>query len=188
MQDIVFKEAYMTTRSQEAKAVNDKKSFEDIYDEYKNQVYRAVLNYTGDKNIAADLYQEIFLRIYKNYSSKYTTENGRSWIARITHNVIIDNWRRKKRWQKIFISGEEKINSAVAREEIPEISDNKIKIQNAICGLPEAQKEVVIMYYDLDLSFREIAEILDLSINTISSRARYGLIKLKKVLGEENEL
>ena len=102
--------------------------------------------------------------------------------------MIIDNWRRKKRWQKIFISGEDKINSAVTREEIPEISDNKIKIQNAICGLPEAQKEVVIMYYDLDLSFREIAEILDLSINTISSRARYGLIKLKKVLGEENEL
>ena len=188
MQDIVFKEAYMTTHSHEAKAVNCTKSFEDIYNEYKNQVYRAVLNYTGDQNIAADLYQEIFLRIYKNYSSKYTTEKGRIWIARITHNVIIDNWRRKKSRQKIFISGEDKIISAVAREEIPEISDNKIKIQNAICGLPEAQKEVVIMYYDLDLSFREIAEILDLSINTISSRARYGLIKLKKVLGEENEL
>ncbi len=106
MHDLVYQGDSLKADTDPKRPTEQTDLFHMIYQKYKSQVYRAVVNYTGGSDLAYDLYQDIFVKVFNNISRKTSYENEKAWIARVTHHVIIDHWRWKKRWQKIFLESE----------------------------------------------------------------------------------
>lgn len=168
------------------------KEFEKVYHSYKDMVYNYLLYLTDDPDRAADLYQDSMMKIYKNLSSQSEVLALKSWIYTVARNTYIDDQRKRRRVRKLFIWRDpEGDDLAKHREEEIQNPDSQLEkkesyliLQRIIAQLPSDQREVIIMHYIWELSFREIAVYLDLSINTVSARARYGLQKIKSIMGE----
>lgn len=168
------------------------KEFEKVYHSYKDMVYNYLLYLTDDPDRAADLYQDSMMKIYKNLSSQSEVLALKSWIYTVARNTYIDDQRKRRRVRKLFIWRDpEGDDLAKHREEEIQNPDSQLEkkesyliLQRIIAQLPPDQREVIIMHYIWELSFREIAVYLDLSINTVSARARYGLQKIKSIMGE----
>ena len=172
----------------------DKTAFEILYNRYKDGLYTLVLYQTEDRVAAADLFQDITIKFYKNLDKFQQGENLKAWLTTIALNSIRDYWRKKNRFKKLFkfknefnpnqddVFMEEDFASNVNIEK--EIMDNEFseQLKKTIRKLPETQREVVHLHYIMDMTFREIAAILDCSINTVSARVRYALKNIKKTL------
>jgi len=169
-------------------------AFEILYERYKDGLYTLVLYQTKDSAAADDLFQDITIKLYKNLDKFQQGENLKAWLATIAINSIRDYWRKKNRFKKIFrfrneftinkddVFMEEDFASNVNIEK--ELMDKEFSelLRKTIRKLPELQREVVHLHYIMDMTFREIASILDCSINTISARARYALKSIKRML------
>ena len=138
--------------------------------------------------------QEVFIKAIKTLKSGKYNEEGKflPWILRIAHNLAIDQFRKEKRYPTIVMEdGSSVFNSLDFSEQ--SIEDTKIKqdtqnlIKKYIQELPEAQKEVLVMRHYMQMSFQEIADVTDVSINTALGRMRYALINLRKKL-EQNSI
>ncbi len=147
-----------------------------------------------DHELADDLFQETFIKAVKVLDDGRYTDNGRflSWVLRIAHNVVIDHFRSKKNSQTVSESesgydvlGSLKFSSEPIEDKIihQQIADD---VRRLIDFLPQEQQEVVRMRYYYDMSFKEIAEQCDISINTALGRMRYALINLRKMVKENN--
>ena len=168
-------------------------SFETIYNEYGNMIYTYFLHQVSDRETANDLFQDVMLKILNSVKNYQATGSVKSWLIVIARNHLLDHRRRKSRWRKLITPGiiiEELEGRQKAEKVIPfahpagivEAEENQLRINRALVQLPEEQREVIDFHYNCDLSLKQISEILDCSINTIASRLRYGLKKLKKLL------
>jgi RNA polymerase sigma factor (sigma-70 family) len=168
--------------------------FEQIIHRHKNKVFAYISLYIRDQALAEDIFQDTFLKVIQSVKAGKYSDNGKfiSWVMRIAHNLIIDHFRRIKQMNTISNDNYESdiFNSKRFAED--NIEDNIIKrqiqkdIRNMITHLPDDQREVVILRHYADLSFKEIADITGVSINTALGRMRYALINLRKTMEEKN--
>ena len=157
-----------------------------------------VRNYIGmmvkDDDIANDIFQETFIKAVKVIDEGRYTDSGKflSWVLRIAHNRVLDHFRREKASRQIneAEAGYDMIGSLRIAE--PNTEDEMVQgeveqtVRNLINLLPEDQQEVIRLRYYSKLSFQEIAEQTDVSINTALGRMRYALINLRRMIKEKN--
>jgi RNA polymerase sigma factor (sigma-70 family) len=172
----------------------DNESFEILLTKYKQHIYSFIYSKIKDRDIADDVFQDTFIKVIQTLKKGAYNEEGRfvSWVMRIAHNLIIDHFRRQQRMpmydtydheQDVFYRLSEPSKNI---EDM--IIDSQIKsdINVLMLELPENQYEVLKMRLFQDMSFKEIAERTNVSINTSLGRMRYGLINLRKLIDERN--
>jgi RNA polymerase sigma factor (sigma-70 family) len=167
--------------------------FEEIIHRHKNKVFAYISLYIRDQALAEDIFQDTFLKVIQSVKSGKYYDNGKflSWVMRIAHNLIIDHFRRTKQMNTTSNDDYESdiFNSKKFSED--NIEDTLIKrqiqkdVRMLIGHLPDDQKEVVILRHYAGLSFKEIADITDVSINTALGRMRYALINMRKIMEEK---
>jgi RNA polymerase sigma-70 factor (ECF subfamily) len=147
-----------------------------------------------DKYLAEDIFQDTFIKVIKSLREGRYKDNGRfiSWVIRIAHNLMIDHFRKEKQLNTISNDNYETdiFNSKKFAE--PTIEEELITgqitqdVRRLIQELPEDQREVVILRHFCGLSFKEIADQTDVSINTALGRMRYALINLRRLIKEKD--
>jgi RNA polymerase sigma factor (sigma-70 family) len=172
----------------------DQSSIELLIRRHKKKVYTYILLIVRNQHLAEDIFQDTFIKvIYSLKSGKYK-DNGRflSWVIRIAHNLIIDHFRRVKQLNTVSKDNYDYNvlnNRKLAEHTIEDLlvfDQITSEVRALIDYLPEDQKEVVILRHYAGLSFKEIAESTNVSINTALGRMRYALINLRKLIREKN--
>ena len=156
---------------------------------HKDKIYTSILFLVKDKYLAEDIFQDVFIRIIDTMRSGRYTEEGKflPWAMRIAHNLCVDHFRKVKRTPTVKNSDDQDIFEVLNFTE-DSAEDKMIKkqshsrIKDMLDQLPDDQREVIILRHYADLSFKEIAELTDCSINTALGRMRYGLINLRKMM------
>ncbi len=172
----------------------DSTSFETLLNKYKDRVFTYIIMIVKDDDLANDIFQDTFIKVMTSLRKKKYEDRGSliSWIIRISHNLIIDHYRKEKRLPTISNDENEYdlFNDRCLSDRNIEdvIIQNQIQkdVRNLIDTLPFEQKQVVLLRLFGDLSFKEIAEITNVSINTALGRMRYALINLRKIIEEKN--
>ena len=172
---------------------NDK-AFDEILQRHQNYVYSYILFLVKEEDVADDIFQETFTRaIIAIRSHRYqTTGKFSAWLIRIAHNLIVDSTRETETGKIIFqekfssnILNDIRLSEAAIEGNIME-EQKADQIRKMLDYLPEVQREVIIMRFYEDLSFKEIAEKTGVSINTSLGRMRYALINLRKLIQQHN--
>lgn len=168
--------------------------FEKLIFRHKNKVYAYISLYIRDQALVEDIFQDTFLKVFQSVKCGKYSDNGKflSWVMRIAHNLIIDHFRRIKQMNTISNDNYESdiFNSKQFAED--NVEDHMVKkqihqdVRKMISHLPDDQREVVILRHYAGLSFKEIAEITEVSINTALGRMRYALINMRKLMEEKN--
>jgi len=169
-------------------------AFDLLLDRVKGDVFSYILVVVRNKEMAEDIFQDTFIKIITRLQEGRYSDNGKfvSWAIRIAHNAILDIFRKQKS-QNIFDSnyGDDmsRFSQSVfdgSKEEFM-VSKQVLKdARNLMMQLPESQREVVYMRCFQDISFKEIAEITGVSINTALGRMRYGIINMRKLAKQHN--
>ena len=167
--------------------------FEQLIHRHKNKVFAYISLYIRDQALAEDIFQDTFLKVIQSVKDGKYYDNGKfiSWVMRIAHNLIIDHFRRVK--QINTVSNDDYDSDLFNSKRFAEdnIEDNLVKrqiqkdIRKLIGQLPDDQREVVILRHYAGLSFKEISEITEVSINTALGRMRYALINMRKMMEEK---
>lgn len=168
----------------------DCNSIEILIYRHKNRVYSYILQIVKNHDLAQDIFQDTFIKVIRSLKHGKYIENGKfiSWVLRIAHNLIIDQFRRDKQSNTISNDSFEKdlFNSYKFSDE--NIEDQMVmtqilmEVKELIRELPDDQQQVIHMRHYMGLSFKEIAEQTDVSINTALGRMRYALINLRKII------
>jgi RNA polymerase sigma-70 factor (ECF subfamily) len=166
-------------------------ALETLVNRYRRQLFGFILNMLGRSGEEDEVFQEVWLKAIRKidtYKHKYFL----AWLIQIARNLIIDRWRRKKPSASLDRENEQggTVLDTIAGNELDPAGmtadkDLGRRIAAAIGELPEEQKEVVLMRVKADLSFKEIAAIQGVSINTALARMQYGLSKLRTLLRDE---
>lgn len=155
----------------------------DLYDRHQHLVFRTALAITGDAEAAADLLQDVFLRLHRFSDHIDPTRPIEPWLYRITANQSYTWMKRSNFWLSLV---EEKIEwlAGTAKNLVVHqtFNDENQTINQALAALPIQQRIVVVLYYLNDLSLQEIGEVLDIPVGTVKSRLHYGREKMKKTL------
>jgi RNA polymerase sigma-70 factor (ECF subfamily) len=174
-------------------------AFAQLLERYKKKVYGYILNVVRDKAIAEDIFQETFFKVIRTLKKKQYTGEGKfiQWVIRISHNLIIDNFRQNGKISTIskIVRPDGKVVDVfdVVKIEQHSSEDTMIKkqilqdIRKLVEHLPFEQREVVILRHYYDLSFKEIADMTNVSINTALGRMRYAIINLRR-LAEQHKI
>jgi RNA polymerase sigma-70 factor (ECF subfamily) len=163
-----------------------------IVERYKDKIFTSIYLLVKDKYLAEDIFQDVFIKIIDTLRGGRYTDEGKflPWAMRIAHNMCVDHFRKVKRSPSIKTSDDHDIfevlnfNESSPKEKIM-TSQSHDRVRKLVDMLPEDQKEVIIMRHYADLSFKEIAELTNCSINTALGRMRYGLINLRKMMTEK---
>jgi len=159
---------------------------------HKRKVFSYIYLMVKNRDVAEDLFQDVFVKIIKTLKTGRYNEEGKflPWVMRITHNLVIDYFRNNKRLQ---ICDHQKGHEDFSLFDIIKCSNNNMEtkmiksqitsdVRKLIEQLPDEQKEIVFMRHYFDMSFKEIAEQTNVSINTALGRMRYALINLRKMI------
>lgn len=157
-------------------------------------MYTYILLTIKNQQLAEDLFQETFIKVIQSLRGGKYKDNGKflSWVIRIAHNLIIDHFRKEKQMNtlsnddsEVDLFNSKKLSDSNIEELIID-SQIKSEIRILINELPDDQREVVLLRHYGGLSFKEIADQTDVSINTALGRMRYALINLRKLIQEKN--
>lgn len=169
----------------------EEKAFEVLLNRHKNKIYTSIYLFTKDRSLADDIFQEVFIRIIDTLRRGKYNHEGKflQWAMRISYNLCVDYFRRGKR--RPIVSPTEDFNildvlpqqDLNAEEDIMR-SQTHDRIRMLVDMLPEEQREVVILRHYADMSFKEIAQLTRVSINTALGRMRYALINIRKMVDE----
>lgn len=167
-------------------------AFEIILNRYKDRVFSYIMFTIRNESLANDIFQETFMKAIRTLKRGGYNEEGKflPWINRIAHNLIIDHYRRNKKYPTTTGGADFNIFDIIP-DESRNIEDETIKdqilydVKKLIHELPADQKEVLMMRMYFDMSFKEIAERTNVSINTALGRMRYALINLRKMVDKK---
>lgn len=169
-------------------------AFDELIERHKDRIYAYVFHSVKNADLADDIFQETFVKAIMTIKQGRYTENGHfsAWITRIAHNLIIDYFRQNKS-ENVQSTDVAEVN-ILNRKELSEtnIEDNLITTQihhdvrRLIKALPESQREVLIMRYYKNMSFKEIADRTQVSINTALGRMRYAILNMRRIAEEHN--
>ncbi len=168
-------------------------SLEELINRHKNRIFAYILMVVKDKQLADDIFQDTFIKVINKLHSGSYKEEGKfiQWVMRIAHNLIIDYFRKSKRIPVVDNKNENFDIFNTIKFTDKSIEDKMITdqihkdVRNLIEFLPPEQKEVLFMRHYYDMSFKDIAEQTDVSINTALGRMRYALINLRKLINEK---
>jgi len=168
-------------------------SIEELITRYKTKVYTYILLMVKNQHLAEDLFQETFIKVIQSLKMHKYKDNGKfvSWVIRIAHNLVIDHFRKEKQINtcnnedyEADLFNSSKFSAKNIEQLI--VHDQIIKdVRKLIDELPDDQREVVMLRHYGQLSFKEIAEQTDVSINTALGRMRYALINMRKMIEEK---
>jgi RNA polymerase sigma factor (sigma-70 family) len=174
----------------------DEKSFQILLSRYKTKIYTQIYLFVRDKALAQDIFQEVFIKIINTLRQGKYNHEGKfvQWAMRIAYNMCVDYHRRHKRRVHIGQSSgsgdfdifdvlkntDEPVDVAIMRSETHD------RIRHLVDQLPEEQREVVILRHYADMTFKEIAGLTRVSINTALGRMRYALINIRKLMHERD--
>jgi RNA polymerase sigma factor (sigma-70 family) len=168
-------------------------ALEKLIRRHKNRVYAYILMVVKDKELAEDLFQDTFIKVINTFRSGQYKEEGKfiQWVMRIAHNLIIDYFRKAKRIPIVENNDDydifDKVRIPVESVEEQLITEQIHRdVKKLIDYLPSEQKEVLVMRHYGDMSFKDIAEVTNVSINTALGRMRYALINLRKLVKEKD--
>lgn len=172
----------------------DMNSLELLINRYRKQVYTYIFLLVKNQHLAEDIFQDTFIKVIKSLDGGKYQDNGKflAWVLRIAHNLVIDHYRKERQLNSTSREdfGLDILNSRKYADKPTEdaIIDKQIKkdIRGLIDNLPEEQKEVLILRQYCELSFKEIADHTNVSINTALGRMRYALINLRRMVKEKN--
>lgn len=164
-------------------------AFEALVLRHKDKLYTSILFLVKDKYLAEDIFQDVFIRVIDTIKGGRYTEEGKflPWAMRIAHNLCVDYFRKVKRTPTIRNSEDQDIFEVLdfteeSAEDIMIKKQSHNRVKDMLDLLPEDQREVIILRHYADMSFKEIAQITNCSINTALGRMRYGLINLRKMM------
>jgi len=164
---------------------------------HKRRVFSYIYLITKNRALTEDLFQDTFFKVIQTLKKGQYNEEGKflPWILRIAKNLVIDYFRKNNKMPSISCVINEEGEEVSIFDVIPNLEsenkdyealkNSKQKIRKMISALPKDQREVVIMRMYYDMSFKEIADITKVSINTSLGRMRYALINLKKEMDEK---
>ncbi len=170
----------------------DNSALEALLERYKDRVFSSINFLVKDKFLAEDLFQEVFIKIIDTLRANRYNEEGKflPWAMRIAHNLCVDHFRKVKRTPGI-VSGDnnETFDTLNIKEESAEVvmmqGQSHDSVRKIVDMLPEEQREVIVLRHYADLSFKEIAQLTNCSINTALGRMRYGLMNMRKMIAEK---
>lgn len=171
----------------------DEMGLVELLNRYQARVYTAINLKVKDASLADDIFQEAFIKVIHNLKQGKYNEEGKflPWVMRIAHNLVIDHFRKVQRSPSMINNDEFDVFEIL---ELPQENVESTMVKNqrdmdlrkVIQKLPEEQKEVLIMRHFCEMSFKEIAEITGVSINTALGRMRYALQNLRKLIVDNN--
>ena len=169
----------------------NEKAFEVLLTRHKNKIYTSIYLFVKDHDLAEDIFQEVFIKIIDTLRRGKYNHEGKflQWAMRISYNLCVDYFRRSKRRTKVSPSETFDIFDVL------EVKDDNMEttiikdqtytaIRNLVDQLPPEQREVVILRHYADMSFKEIAALTRVSVNTALGRMRYALINIRKSMEE----
>jgi RNA polymerase sigma-70 factor (ECF subfamily) len=173
----------------------DENSLAILINRHQSKIYGYIYSKVSDRDITEDIFQETFYKvIYTLKEKKYSNEEGKflSWVLRIASNLIIDKFRNDK---KMPLNRDTEDMSVFSKITDSSLDIERILVKNQVDidlkaiieKLPHDQKEVIMMRYFLEMSFKEIADFTGVSVNTTLGRMRYAITNLRKVI-EKNKI
>ena len=149
---------------------------------HKNRVYTYIFYKVKDEELAEDIFQDTFIKVINTIKKGKYNDEGKflPWVLRIAHNLVIDFFRKNARMPMVNSSPNKNVEQSM------QSSQTYKHLKKLIRHLPNDQKEVIMMRMYFDMSFKEIADMTNVSINTSLGRMRYGLINLRKMIEEKN--
>lgn len=170
-------------------------AFDVLLNRYKSSVHSYIYYIIRDRDLTEDIFQETFVKVIMTIKQGRYTESGKfkAFIMRIAHNLVIDNFRQER--NENTISNDEVDVDLFNDVRLCDgtIEDNMIQnqvfddVKKMVKHLPDNQREVLEMRYYQDLSFKEIADITGVSINTALGRMRYAILNMRR-MAEENQI
>jgi RNA polymerase sigma-70 factor (ECF subfamily) len=172
----------------------DESALASLIERHQSKIYGFIYSKINDRDLSDDIFQDTFIKVIKTLKSQSYNEEGKflPWVMRIAHNLVIDHFRKAKKMPFQRETEEYSIFNYMA--------DNSLNVEGQIISqqvesdliklldeLPEDQKEVIMMRIYQDLSFKEIADLTGVSINTALGRMRYALLNLRKII-EKNQI
>lgn len=175
----------------------DEKALAILIERYQKELYSFIFYKVMDEDLANDIFQDAFMKIIVTLKDGKYNEEGKFilWAKRISHNLIIDHYRLKAKHIKVSETSYENEEFSIfdlIREQDENVEDRLVTEQinndlfRMLTYLPENQQEVIKLRFFDGLSFKEIAEQTDSSINTTLGRVRYALINLRKIMQENH--
>ena len=157
---------------------------------YKDKIYTAIYMLVKDKYIAEDIFQDAFVKMIKTIRSGRYSEQGKflPWAIRVSHNLCMDHFRKVRNNIPVTLPDGTDICNWFASDDVSDrIETRQVhdSVRKIVEQLPEEQREVIVMRMYGDLSFKQIADITGVSINTALGRMRYALINLRRTINEK---
>jgi RNA polymerase sigma factor (sigma-70 family) len=168
----------------------DQSCLEILISRHKTKVFTYIVLIVRNQQLAEDIFQDTFLKVIRSLKKGKYEDKGKfvSWVVRIAHNLIIDHFRKEKHLSTI--SSEQAGYDVFNTKKLSEKTVEENLIHDQVCMdvkklldyLPDDQKQVVILRHYVGLSFKEIADQTNVSINTALGRMRYALINMRKIV------
>ncbi|MDE6859708.1 MAG: sigma-70 family RNA polymerase sigma factor [Duncaniella sp.] len=178
----------------EAYANDNNMAFDVLLARHQNKVYTYILHIMKNKELADDIFQETFVKAIMTIKQGRYTETGKfsAWLTRIAHNLIIDYFRQEK--IENSVSSDDGNTDHLNRRELCEgnIEDVLVNeqisedVRRIVMALPDSQREVLVMRFYRNMSFKEIADATSVSINTALGRMRYAIMNMRRIAEENN--
>jgi RNA polymerase sigma-70 factor (ECF subfamily) len=169
----------------------NQKAFEVLLNRHKERIYTQIYLFVKDSDLAEDIFQDVFIKIIDTLRKGKYNHEGKflQWAMRISYNMCVDHFRKSKRRKKVSSTDtfdifdvleckDDNMESSIIKSSI------HTEIRELIDKLPAEQREVVILRHYADMSFKEISQMTQVSINTALGRMRYALINMRKEIGE----
>ena len=170
-------------------------AFSVLVSRHKTRIFTTIMLLVKDRHVAEDIFQEVFIKIINAFNDGHYLDNSRfiAWAVRIAHNCCISHFRKQNAWPAFSVVYRDDLaNSVRQREDSQEqrimIKETHAAVQALLDQLPEAQREALILRYYADLSFKEIAQTVNVGINTALGRVRYAIMNMRKIMEREEAL
>ena len=170
------------------------RAFDEILNRHKDRLYSYIFFLVRSREVAEDIFQETFVKAIVTLQQGRYQADGKfsAWITRIAHNLVIDQFRQER--NENVVSNDESevdlLNDASLAEgtvEAQMVNDQVLKdVRRLVDELPDCQREVVFMRYYQNLSFKDIADITGVSINTALGRMRYAVLNMRRIAAEKS--
>ena len=178
-----------------AYAKGDNQAFDTLLKRHQSRVFSYIFSVVKNRDVADDIFQETFVKAITTIKQGRYSESGKfsAWISRIAHNLIIDYYRQEK--SENTLSADDDTVDVLNRRELCDTNIEEVMVseqihtdvRKIIDALPDNQREVLMMRYYRDMSFKEIAEATDVSINTALGRMRYAILNMRRI-AQENKI
>ena len=171
------------------------RAFDELLSRNQDKIFTYIMYVVKDEDLANDLFQETFLKVITKLQNGQYSDTGKFswWLTRIAHNVIIDHYRSLKSSKIVEAPKENDLSNLRSASVMDQNRENELNneqvlkdVKRLVEALPESQRDVVYMRFFQELSFKEIAEMTNVSINTALGRMRYALINLRKIMSKHH--